>query len=462
MIEPVYKKNQYLDVKIEDMGPLGEGIAKIDGYAIFVKDAIVLDECQVKIMKVHKTYAYARLEKIITPSPYRVKPKCEVARKCGGCKIMAMDYERQLEYKKEKVLNNLYKIGGLEKGSFICEEIIGMENPYNYRNKAQFPIGYNPKGKIVSGFYAGRTHVIIENNLCHLGVPENEMILNIIKGFMREKNIEPYNEETFQGIIRHVMIRKGFFSGEILICIVINGDDIPFREELVNRLITVEGVKSISLSINKKNTNVIMGKEIKNIYGKDSIQDNIKDLKFNISPKSFFQVNPIQTEKLYDKALEYADLTGNEVVWDLYCGIGSISLFLAKKAKKVYGVEIIKEAIDDAKINAKSNGLDNVEFFVGKSEDVFKSYYEKHKDMKADVVVVDPPRKGCFKTLLDTIGEVKPEKVVYVSCDCATLARDIKILGEYGYEVKKVCPVDMFPHTEHVETVCLMSRVEGK
>jgi 23S rRNA (uracil1939-C5)-methyltransferase len=339
--------------------------------------------------------------------------------------------------------------------------IIGMDEPYHYRNKAQFPIGRDEDGNLVSGFYAGRTHVIIPNDKCYLGVSENEEILNVIKLFMKDKNIEPYDEVTLQGLIRYIMIRKAFVTGEIMVCIVINGNKIPECDELVERLKQVKGMTSISVSINLCNTNVIMGKLIENVYGKGYITDYIKDIKFNISPKSFFQVNPVQTEKLYSKVLEYATLTGEETVWDLYCGIGTISLFLARSAKKVYGVEIISDAIRDAKRNAKLNGIDNVEFFVGKSEEVLPEYYRTHGGY-ADVIVVDPPRKGCDVELLETIVKMSPNKVVYVSCDSATLARDIRFMTERGYRLEKVQPVDMFPHTEHVETVVLMSKVEGK
>ena len=449
-----YHKNEVYTVRIEDVGTGGEGIAKIDGYTLFVKDAVRGDLCEVKITKAHPKFDYTKLLKVIEPSPYRVEPVCPVSRRCGGCKVMAASYEEQLRFKEKKVKNNIEKIGKVTE--FELFPIIGMEYPYHYRNKAQFPIGIDSKGNLVSGFYAGRTHVIIPNDKCYLGVPENEEILTMIKDFMAEKNIAPYDEVTLQGLIRYVMIRKAFRTGEIMVCIIINGNKIPDCEELVDRLRQVEGMTSIFVSINLCNTNVIMGKLMEHIYGKKYITDYIGDIKFNISPKSFFQVNPVQTEKLYAKTLEFARLTGNETVWDLYCGIGSISLFLAKSAKKVFGVEIISDAIRDAKNNAKMNGIDNVEFFVGKSEEVLPEYYQKHGGY-ADVVVVDPPRKGCDVALLDTIVKMQPEKMVYVSCDSATLARDIRYMSEHGYRLLKVQPVDMFPHTDAVETVVLLS-----
>lgn len=449
-----YKKNDEYIVNIEDTGTGGEGIARIDGYTLFVKDAVRGDECRVRITKAHDNFAFARLMEVISPSPHRVTPVCPVAKRCGGCTVMMADYEEQLRFKENKVKNNLEKIGKVT-GFELCP-IIGMDEPYHYRNKAQFPMGLSSDGRIISGFYAGRTHVIIENDKCYIGVHENEEILEIIKKFMEEKNILPYDETTFKGLIRHVMIRKAFVTGEIMVCLIINGDKIPFSNELVERLCKVEGMTSISISKNKDNTNVIMGKSIENLYGKGYITDYIKDIKFNISPKSFFQVNPVQTEKLYGKALEFAGLTGNETVWDLYCGIGTISLFLARSAKKVYGVEIISDAIRDARHNAKINNITNAEFFVGKSEEILPEYYKKHGGY-ADVIVVDPPRKGCDQALLNCIVEMKPERLVYVSCDSATLARDVKFLSENGYEVRKVQPVDMFPHTYHVECVVKLS-----
>ncbi len=396
----VYKKNEEYVVIIEDTGTGGEGIAKIDGYTLFVKDAVRGDKCRIRITKAHSHFAYAKLMEVLEPSPYRVEPICPVSKRCGGCKVMSTSYEEQLRFKENKIKNNLEKIGKIN--GFEYYPIIGMENPYHYRNKAQFPIGIREDGKIISGFYAGRTHVIIENDMCFLGVPENEEVLGIVKRFMEDKRIAPYDEVTLRGLVRHVMIRKAFVTGEIMVCIVINGKDIPDREELVNRLLAVKGMTSISLSINPNNTNVIMGNVIKIIYGTPYITDYIHDLQFRISPKSFFQVNPVQTDKLYSKALEFAELTGEEIVWDLYCGIGTISLFLARNAKKVYGVEIVSDAIKDARVNAELNEIENVEFFVGKSEEVLPEFYKEHGGY-ADVIVVDPPRKGCDTAVLETI-----------------------------------------------------------
>lgn len=458
----VYAKNDIVKVHIEDMGVNGEGIGKIDGYTLFIKDSIVGDFVEAKITKPSKNYAYARLMSVITPSKDRVEPKCNVAKACGGCQIQEMDYQAQLAYKKEKVRNNIKRIGGIN--DFDIEDTIGMEVPFRYRNKAQYPVGMDRDGNIIMGFYAGRTHSIIEQTDCLIGDEVNEKILNIIKEFMIKNDIRPYDETTGKGLLRHILIRKGHYTGEIMVCLVINGEKLKNSNELVDKLLEIEGMTSISLSVNTKNTNVIMGLKIINLYGEGFITDYIGDIKFNISPLSFYQVNPVQTQRLYGKALEFAGLTGDETVWDLYCGVGTISLFLAKSAKQVYGVEIIPEAIDDARNNAKVNNIENAEFFVGKAEEVLPEYYENKKregiNATADVIVVDPPRKGCDEKLLETIIKMQPDKVVYVSCDSATLARDLKYLTGNGYKLEKVQPVDMFPHSVHVETVCLLSRKE--
>ena len=460
-------KNEKLVIKIEDIGVNGEGIGKVEGYTLFVKDALIGDTVEAVITKAKKNYGYAKMLKVLKASPHRVEKRCLVARQCGGCQIQELSYEAQLDFKTKKVYGNLERIGGFapEFLDTVMEPICGMKEPFHYRNKAQFPIGTDKEGNIVTGFYAGRTHQIIPNMECALGVPVNQEILQIIVDFMNENHILAYNEETGSGLVRHVLIRYGFKTKEIMVCLVINGDKIPKSEKLVGKLIKIAGMTSITYSVNREHTNVIMGKEIGVLWGQGYITDYIGDVKYQISPLSFFQVNPVQTEKLYGLALEYAGLEGNETVWDLYCGIGTISLFLAKKAKKVYGVEIVPQAIDDARNNAKINGIDNAEFFVGKAEEVLPEYYAQYekehgKKAYADVIVVDPPRKGCDEVLLNTMVEMMPERIVYVSCDSATLARDLRYLCERGYEIKKVRPVDQFPSTVHVECVVLMSRVD--
>jgi 23S rRNA (uracil1939-C5)-methyltransferase len=448
------KKNEEYTVIIEDMSVEGAGVGKVGGVPVFVKDALIGDEVRIGITKVKKNYAFARVIEIIRPSADRVEPVCSFARACGGCQIQQLSYEKQLAFKEIKVRNNLERIGGIKQPPM--KPIIGMDEPFHYRNKAQFPVGTDKNGNPIAGFYAGRTHSIIANTDCALGVAVNQPILETVLAHMKKYGIPAYDETTGEGLLRHVMIRYGFTSKEIMVCLVINGKMFPYAQELVDELCRFDGMKSITLNINQKNTNVILGSELVTLWGEAYIQDEIDGIVFRISPLSFYQVNPVQTSKLYGKALEYAQLTGEETVWDLYCGIGTISLFLARQAKKVYGVEIIPEAIEDAKNNARLNKITNAEFFVGRSEEVLPAYYADTNET-ADVIVVDPPRKGCDETLLDTIVKMQPNRVVYVSCDSATLARDLRYLTAHGYRLEEVTPVDMFPGTVHVETVVKLS-----
>ena len=449
-----FRKNDLVTLEIEDCGIDGEGIGKADGFTVFVKDAVIGDTVTAKIIKAKKNYGYGRLMEVLKPSPYRVEPKCEFARQCGGCQLQALSYDQQLVFKTNKVKGHLERIGGFT--DIPMEPIIGMDELFHYRNKAQFPVGRNKEGKIVTGFYAGRTHNIIENRDCALGVAENKEVLDRVIAHMEKYGIEPYNEVTGKGLVRHVLIRYGYFTKEVMVCLILNGNKFPKEEQLVKSLCEIPGMTSITINVNKKRSNVILGEEICLLWGQEYITDRIGDISYQISPLSFYQVNPMQTQKLYAKALEYADLHGQETVWDLYCGIGTISLFLAQKAKFVRGVEIVPAAIENAKENAKLNGLENTEFFVGKAEEVLPREYKKN-GVYADVIVVDPPRKGCDETLLETMVEMNPERIVYVSCDSATLARDLKYLCERGYELRKVCPVDQFGMTVHVETVVLLS-----
>ena len=449
-----FRKNDLVTLEIEDCGIDGEGIGKADGFTVFVKDAVIGDTVTAKIIKAKKNYGYGRLMEVLKPSPYRVEPKCEFARQCGGCQLQALSYDQQLVFKTNKVKGHLERIGGFT--DIPMEPIIGMDELFHYRNKAQFPVDRNKEGKIVTGFYAGRTHNIIENRDCALGVAENKEVLDRVIAHMEKYGIEPYNEATGKGLVRHVLIRYGYFTKEVMVCLILNGNKIPKEEQLVKSLCEIPGMTSITINVNKKHSNVILGEEIRLLWGQEYITDRIGDISYQISPLSFYQVNPMQTQKLYAKALEYADLHGQETVWDLYCGIGTISLFLAQKAKFVRGVEIVPAAIENAKENAKLNGLENTEFFVGKAEEVLPREYKKN-GVYADVIVVDPPRKGCDETLLETMVEMNPDRIVYVSCDSATLARDLKYLCERGYELRKVCPVDQFGMTVHVETVVLLS-----
>ncbi|SER97582.1 23S rRNA (uracil(1939)-C(5))-methyltransferase RlmD [Lachnobacterium bovis] len=494
------QKNDIFQVEIMDIGVDGEGIGKYEGITFFIKDAVVGDLVEAKITKLKKNYGYARVEKIIKPSSDRVELKCSIAKRCGGCQIQQVSYQRQLKFKEDKVKNNLIRIGKFTKEEIesVFEPIVGMDDPFRYRNKAQYPVGMDKEGNIVTGFYAQRSHDIIsiENNDCKLGITENAKILDLVKEYMQENSIKPYNENTKKGLVRHILIRKGFDTNQIMVCLIINGDILPKQEKLIEKLKGIQGMTSISINKNKENTNVILGKETVVIWGESYIKDFItlnevnrdktgrisfqrtdKKVGYQISAQSFFQVNPQQTEKLYSLALDYAGLKGEESVWDLYCGIGTISLFLANKAKNVYGVEIVEQAIEDAKRNAKLNNINNAKFFVGKAEDVISQFYQKNnidgdntskqsidtsvdeEMMKPDIIVVDPPRKGCDNLCLDTILNMAPPKIVYVSCDSATLARDLRYLCEGGYELKKVCPVDQFAQTTHVETVVLLTRV---
>lgn len=455
------KKNNDYEIVIEDLTMSGEGVGRIDGYALFVKDTIPGDVVIAKAIKLKKNYGYGRLIKVLTPSKDRVEAKCPVAKACGGCTLMAMNYEKQLEFKRKLIENNLTRIGGLK--DIEVPPVIGMDNPYRYRNKAQFPVGTDKEGNIVMGFYAGRTHSIIPNEDCLIGADVNAGILAVIKDYMLKNHIKPYDENSQTGLVRHILIRTGFTTGEIMVCLVINDEKLPKSDELIKSLLNLNfsddrKIASIMTNTNTENTNVILGRKCSLLYGREYIEDYIGDVKYQIGPLSFYQVNPVQTKKLYGLALEFAGLTGNETVWDLYCGIGTISLFLAQKARKVYGVEIVPEAIADAKNNARINGIDNVEFYVGKAEEVLPDKYEK-ENVYAEVIVVDPPRKGCDETLLETMVKMSPERIVYVSCDSATLARDLKYLTERGYEVKRMQGVDQFCHSGHVECVTLLQKI---
>ena len=457
-------KNKDYELTIEDITLNGEGVGKIDGYALFVKDAIVGDRIIAKATKIGKTYGYGRLMEIISPSPDRVAPPCPVAKACGGCTLMAMSYPAQLSFKTELIRNNLARIGGLT--DIEVPPVLGMDEPFRYRNKAQFPVGYDRDGNIVTGFYAGRTHSIIPCDDCLIGSDINAGILAAIKSHMLKYNIKPYNEELHTGLVRHILIRIGAATGQIMVCIVINGDHLKAEPELVKAIQNLafsddRKIASIMLNYNTRRTNVILGTECRLLAGNPYIEDYIGDIRYRISPLSFYQVNPKQTKVLYDLALSYADLHGTETVWDLYCGIGTISLFLARNARKVYGVEIVPQAIEDAKANAALNGITNAEFYVGRAEDVLPAKYASD-GISADVIVVDPPRKGCAQSLLDTILSMAPKRVVYVSCDSATLARDLKYLTAGGYQVEKVQGVDQFCHSGHVETVVLLSQLKQK
>ena len=451
-----YKKNDLLTVTIEDMGHDGEGIGKVDGYTVFVKDTVIGDKVQAKIMKAKKNYGYARLVEIMEPSKDRVEPRCAYARQCGGCQIQALSYEKQLAYKQQKIENNLIRIGGFQKEEIPMQPIIGMEDPYHYRNKAQFPVGCDKEGHLIAGFYAGRTHSIISNRKCYLGVEVNEQILNLVLAHMEAYDIPAYDETTGKGLVRHVLIRYGFQSKEIMVCLVVNGSRIPGAEDLIAKLREIPGMTSISLNINREKTNVILGRKGKLLWGQEYITDTIGPIAYQISPQSFYQVNPVQTEILYQTAIDYAGLTGKETVIDAYCGIGTIGLIAAKKAGKVIGVELNKDAVKDARINAKENKITNAAFYQGDAGRFMVEMAAKGE--KADVVFMDPPRAGSDERFLSSVVKLSPKKVIYISCNPETLARDLKYLTKHHYKVEKIQPVDMFPFCDHCETVCELVR----
>ena len=450
-----FRKNQELIVDIISEGYEGEGVAKPEGFPIFVPGALKGEKVKVIIVKLSKNHGFGKLMEVLQPSSERVEPVCPIYKRCGGCQLQHMSYEEQLRFKKNRVKDCIERIGKIK--NVNIHDTLGMKNPSRYRNKVQLPVGkWEDEPRI--GFYAARSHEIINLQQCYIQHQVGDEVVQLTRDWMKKYGISGYNEATGTGVIRHVMIRKGFKSGEAMVVLVTNTKQLPHKEEFIKLVIdNIPGIKSIVQNINSKKTNVVLGQENLALWGSDTITDYIGEFKFNISPLSFFQVNPVQTEELYSKALEYAGLTGEETVFDAYCGTGTISLFLSQKAKKVYGVEIIEAAIVNARENAKLNGVHNAEFFVGEAEKVIPELIQQGK--KADVVVVDPPRKGCDKALIEAIGKMGPKRVVYVSCDPATLARDLEIFEQLGYKTIEVQPVDMFPHTSHVECVV---RIEKK
>ena len=532
--EQSLQKNDLIMLEITDLTEEGQGVGKKDGLVFFVKDSVMGDWVEARILKVKKNYAYAKVEKLLEASPYRITPLCPVAGKCGGCQLQHLSYEKELSWKEDRIAQSLIRIAGLspEEVESKKEGILGGVLS-RYRNKAQYPVqsrkeirsggatsvsdwkvdGKWPgKNKIEAkekssdlsmGFYGFHSHRIIETEDCLINSAENPLILECIKEWAREYKISGYEEETGKGLLRHIFLRKGFSTGEILLCLVINGRSLAHGKELWERLQGLslndeegslqsradmqcdmdtqseadghceenrkiqEKIIGLCVNINEGSGNAILGRETRCLYGKDSIEDKIGELSFSISVPSFYQVNPVQTEKIYGKALEYAALTGEETVWDCYCGIGTISLFLAQKAKQVYGLEIVPEAIENAKKNAENNGLHNAEFFVGAAEEVLPKWVEEQKregkdvGNLVDVVSLDPPRKGCDETCLSAVLELSPKRIVYVSCDPGSLARDIKYLGEGGYKLEKWVGIDNFPRTEHVETIALLQKEES-
>ncbi|WP_334110215.1 23S rRNA (uracil(1939)-C(5))-methyltransferase RlmD [Anoxybacillus sp.] len=453
-MEAPVAKNEYYDVVFEDFTHDGAGVAKIDGFPIFVPNGLPGEKAKVKVVKVKKGYGFGRLIELYEKSEDRMDAACPIYKQCGGCQLQHIRYEGQLKAKHKHVKEVLARIGKIEHAT--VHPVLGMNDPWRYRNKAQVPVGER-EGGLVAGFYKERSHDIIDMDACLIQQEMNDIVVQTVKQICEQYNIPAYNEQTHKGVLRHIMARYGATTKEVMVVLITRTEELPHKKKIVEAIVQrVPNVKSIVQNINPKRTNVIMGEHTRVLWGSEYMYDYIGDIRFAISARSFYQVNPEQTKVLYEKALEYAELTGKETVIDAYCGIGTISLFLAKNAKKVYGVEIVPEAIADAKRNAELNGMTNVEFAVGEAEVIIPKWYEQ--GVRADCIVVDPPRKGCDESLLQTMITMKPKRIVYVSCNPATLARDLRILEDGGYKTIEVQPVDMFPHTMHVECVAKLER----
>jgi 23S rRNA (uracil1939-C5)-methyltransferase len=462
--EPPVVKNGEYEAEIIGIGHEGEGVGRVNGFTLFIQGALPGERVQAKVLKVKKQYGYAKLLRVLEPSPDRVEAPCPIYARCGGCQLQHLDYAAQLRWKRQIVVDNLERIGKLkvapdasaEGEGIVVHPTIGMSEPWRYRNKVQVPFG-EEEGGLIGGFYAQGSHRIIDMDVCLIQHESGDDVVAQVKRIGQELGISAYNEETHTGLLRHVVVKVGFRTGEVMVVLVTNGEKIPHLEECVERIrASVRGVASICQNVNEARTNVIFGDKTYVLWGREVIFDFIGDVKFAISPRSFFQVNPVQTEVLYGKALEYAGLTGEETVVDAYCGIGTISLFLARQARQVYGVEIVPEAIEDARVNAELNGIRNVQFEAGRAEDLLPAW--QRAGLRPDVVVVDPPRKGCDASLLETLLALQPRRIVYVSCNPSTLARDLRVLEDGGYRTAEVQPVDMFPHTVHVECVVRIYR----
>ncbi|KOP71269.1 23S rRNA (uracil(1939)-C(5))-methyltransferase RlmD [Cytobacillus solani] len=451
------QKNDYIDVVFEDLTHEGAGVAKVDGYPLFVPNGLPGEKARIKVIKANKGYGFGRLIETYVESPYRVEAPCPIYKECGGCQLQHLSYEGQLKAKEKQVRDVLTRIGKLE--NVKVHPVLGMQDPWRYRNKAQVPVGEH-EGGLIGGFYQQRTHQIIDMKECIIQQEKNDEVVQAVKEICSRYGVRAYDESRNKGDLRHIMARYGLVTGEVMIVLVTRTKDLPHKNKIIEEIVScIKGVKSICQNVNSKKTNVIFGDKTNVLWGEEVIYDFIGNIKFAISARSFYQVNPEQTKVLYEKALEYADLNGEENVIDAYCGIGTISLFLAQKAKKVFGVEIVPEAIEDAKRNAELNAITNTEFAVGEAETVIPKWYSEGNS--ADVLVVDPPRKGCDEALLQTIIDMKPKKVVYVSCNPGTLARDLRILEDGGYQTIEVQPVDMFPMTMHVECVAQLILKKG-
>lgn len=453
------QKNETITATIEDLTHEGAGVAKVDGYTLFVPNSLPGETAEIKVIKTKKGYGFGRLINIIEESPDRVEAPCPIYKLCGGCQLQHMSYGGQKQYKHKQVVEALSRLGGLS--DVTVHPTLGMEEPWHYRNKAQVPIGTKPDGHLKAGFYQQRSHRIMDMDACIIQQESNDQAVQTVKNIADELGITSYNEDKHRGTLRHVVARYAQTTGQLMIVLITKDETLSHKKKLIEKIREeIPETVSIIHNINPKRTNVIFGDQTNVLWGEEYIYDHIGDISFAISARSFYQVNPDQTKVLYDKALEYADLKGHETVVDAYCGIGTISLFLAQKAKHVHGVDIVPEAITDAKRNARINQFENVTFAVGEAEEVVP-WWAKANGLRPDVMVVDPPRKGCDDKLLDMMLDTSPERIVYVSCNPATLARDLKYLTESGaYEVKEVQPVDMFPQTTHVECVTSISRID--
>ena len=452
---PVQKNEEYI-VTIIDYGCEGEGIAKINNFTVFIPGAMKEEKVKIVIVKVNTSHAFGKVLEIITPSKARQDTDCTTYQRCGGCNLRHMKYKETLELKKNMVQNLVDKS---LKTKLIVKDTIGMEKPYHYRNKAQYPVGYNKNGEMVTGVYAKRSHEIIEINACGIQMPISEQIAKFILQWIKENGISAYNEKTGNGQLRHIIVKIGLHTGEVMCILVTNEKDLPNETKLVEALKQkFPEIKTIVKNINNKNTNVIMGKENYILYGNGYIQDKLGDFTFTISPLSFYQINPIQTEKLYHLAIEKANLEKKDIVLDLYCGIGTIGIFASPHVKQVYGIEVVEQAIGDAKENAKINKIQNIQFYCGDVEKMLEKVIQKEK-MAPNVVFVDPPRKGLDEVTIRNIRKRKPERLIYISCNPATLMRDLKQLEE-EYDIRELQPVDMFPFTSHVETIAVLCLIE--
>lgn len=442
-----FQIGQRIDLPIHALGEGGVGIGRFEGAAVFVPGALPGENVRVRIRYLASRYAQAKLERIIQPSPQRIEPSCPYYARCGGCQLQHLSYEGQLEAKRRQVADCLERIGGFE--GIAVPPVLGMKEPWQYRNKAAFPVGMLG-GEAALGFYATGSHALVPVDACMIQQPPCNAVMSVVKAWMRERNITPYDEKTRQGKLRHVLIRTNR-QGEFMVTLVINCQHLPEAVALGEQLRGLEGFVGLALNVNREATNVILGRETTGVCGDSALEEQLDELRFSLSPASFFQVNPLQTERLYQTALSFADLKGNELVFDAYCGIGSISLFLARRAREVIGVEIVQAAVEDARENAQRNGVKNASFICAKAEEEIPRLLQDNR--RPDIVVVDPPRKGCDAALLQAISQAQIPRLVYVSCNPSTLARDLKLLCEQGYSLRKVQPVDLFPQTMHVETV---------